>query len=37
MRALKARLYGAQPPVRARLYGTSPNLHYRVGTFASGI
>ena len=40
MRALKARSYGAQPPVRAakaRSYGIHPSLHDRAGTFASNL
>ena len=40
MRAPKAQLYGAQPPVRApkaQSYGTRHSLHDRAGTFASTI
>ena len=35
---MRARSYGAQPPMRApkvRSYGTRPSLHDRAGTFAS--
>ena len=37
-RTMRARSYGAQPPViapEARSYGTRPFLHDRAGTFAS--